>query len=64
MKFAEMIDAVTEAERTLSAARLATDRMAGLVAGNLRSGEVHPYILDRLKRELREYNIQTGKWKK
>ncbi len=35
---------------------------AELCAGRLRLAEVRPYVLDKLKRELRGYNMHTGTW--
>lgn len=37
--------------------------MASLLAGNLRRGIISPYVLKRLKDELRGYNAHTRQWK-
>lgn len=43
--------------------RTLADKFARFVCGNLRHYDVSSYILDELKRELKDYNIRTGKWK-
>ena len=53
--------AVSDAEGTLRAADAQAERMAGLLIGRLR--KISAWRLKQLKRELREFNIQTGKWK-
>lgn len=73
-KFDLMRDAVSEAEVTLRAAdRMAVD-MAQMLLGRLRSvnnGSYHPNMSDwrrdrllaALKRELKDFNSHTYKWK-
>jgi len=58
----------TEIENALSAARAAdyairqhATSMAALLKGRLRDVNSHS-TLKALKRELREYNIRTGRW--
>ncbi len=63
MNFDEMHAAVKDAENTLRLADLHVSKMANLVAGRLRSGDVSGRVLAELKRELANYNIHTGKWK-
>lgn len=38
--------------------------LADVIAGRLRKGRVSASTLAALKRELEDYNIRTGKWKK
>jgi len=56
-----MNSAVLDARRTIRAADLAADDMARLLDGRLR--HVSPYTLKRMKRQLKNFNIQTGQWK-
>lgn len=63
MQFDEFHGAVTQARRTLSTADRFVGEMAGMIKGKLRSGNVSNFTLDVLKRELRDYNIHTGRWK-
>ena len=62
-KFDEMKAAVGEAQHTLAAADACVNTMAALCAGRLRAADVGAYHLKRLKDELRDYNIHTGRWK-
>lgn len=52
---------VREAERIRSAQRETAELMARLLRGNLR--HVSQSVLADLKKELRDFNIHTGKWK-
>lgn len=54
---------VHSAQRMKSAIRSWTREMATLVAGGLRVGAVDPDVLRELKRELRHFDMVTGKWK-
>jgi len=54
-KFDEMREAMQEAEDTLRAA-------ARLLSGRMRKVN-SSYLIAQLKRELRDFNIHTGKWK-
>lgn len=60
--FDEMRQAVAEARSTMAAADTVADGMADLLCGRLR--HVSPYRLEKLKRELRDFNMHTGQWKK
>lgn len=60
-KFDEMRQAVAEAKVTLSAADGVAADMARMLVGRLRCAS--GYTLQQLKRELRDYNIHTGRWK-
>lgn len=53
--------AMIEAKTTMSAADAVADKMAEIIQGRLR--KVSPYYLKRLKRELSQFNSNTGKWR-
>lgn len=58
----EICRAVSEAKQQLRVAdEVATD-LARLLDGRLRRVS-SPYILSRLKEQLRDFNMHTGKWK-
>jgi len=59
-KWDEMRDAYKEAERQINAADAVTSDMARMICGRLR--KVPTGTLNRLKRELRSFNIHTGRW--
>ena len=61
MNIDEMNQAIRDAQNKLEIAEIASTKMAGILRGRLRN--VSPYILKSLKRELRDFNIATGKWK-
>ena len=50
-----------DARNTMSQADSVADRMAGMLVGRLH--KCSGYTLAKLKRELRDFNIQTHKWK-
>lgn len=56
----DMRAAVEEAKMTFRAADDAARSMALILRGRLK--HVPSYILKDLKRELRDFNITTGKW--
>jgi len=64
-KWDEMRDAFREAEQTVNAADEIVDDMAKMLVGRLR--KINTYYgtraLQSLKIELRDFNIQTQKWK-
>lgn len=62
MNYSEMTEAVNDAKQTLHFADIMANKIARLLVGRLRKVESH-YTLSCLKRELRDYNIQTGEWK-
>jgi len=64
MTFDEMQLAIKEAERTVQLADDVTDRLARIIRNRLRSGKVAIWVLSDLKRELRDFNIHTGSWRK
>lgn len=61
-KFDEMRAAVSEAKDTFAAADSTAHKMAGMLAGRLR--HVGGSELEQLKRELREFNMKTHRWKR
>lgn len=60
-KFDEMRAAVAEAEILMRAADSVSCQMARMLVGRLRKVE-STYVLEQLKRELRQFNIHTGRW--
>jgi len=61
-KFDEMAEAIDDARTLLRAADANVRKMADMVAGRLRVGNVSNSTLTALKKELRDYNIHTGTW--
>ncbi len=59
--FDEMRRSIAEAETTLRVADAAAKNMAQIIKGRLR--HANSWDLKVLKRELRDFNIKTGKWK-
>lgn len=53
--------AMRDAEVTMSAADSVAENMARIIEGRLR--KVPSWILKKLKRELSQFNANTGKWK-
>ncbi len=64
MKWEELDEAVCEAQQTLNLADDHVRSMAKMVIGRLQQADVRNSVLTALKKELRDYNIHTGKWKK
>lgn len=54
---------VHAAQRTQNAINSFTREMAQIVAGNLRRGGCGVGVLRELKRELRDFDMVTGRWK-
>jgi len=61
MNVSEMRAAVIDARNTLRSTDMIANDLAYLLKGRLRS--VNAWHLETLKRELRDFNIHTGKWK-
>ncbi len=61
MKFDEMEQAVRDAERTMKLANICANQLARLLVGRLR--KVDEEDLEKLKRELRDFNMHTHRWK-
>lgn len=59
--FDEIRTAVREAREQLKAADNSAGDMAALLVGRLR--HCSPYVLGKLKRELRDFNMATKEWK-
>jgi len=62
MRWAEMTDAVAEAKTTIAIAGSIAADMGRILCGKLRTCDAGD--LCDLKRELRGFNMTTGKWKK
>lgn len=66
MRFNEMVEAMTEAETNFILADEQAEKMAKLLRGRLRRAAASyrgaQFVAD-LKRELRDFNIQTRRWK-
>jgi len=62
MTIQELAQALNEAEQTFQAADTAASRIARLLKGRMRRIESNS-LLSAIKRELKDYNIQTGRWK-
>ena len=62
--FDDMREAVEDARTKLKAADNVVGAMASMCAGRLRNSNVSPSTLERLKKELADYNIHTNKWKR
>jgi hypothetical protein len=59
--FDQMRAAVSEAESTLRAVDKCSNDMAKLLVGRLRKAD--SWTLAHLKRELKDFNVHTRKWK-
>tara|TARA_R100001530_G_scaffold133847_1_gene107819 strand:+ start:2707 stop:2913 length:207 start_codon:yes stop_codon:yes gene_type:complete len=62
-KFQEMAKGILDAEDTLRKAEQFTNDMAMLVGGKLRANCVEARLLAKLKRELKDFNLRTLKWR-
>jgi len=56
-------NAVERAKRDIYRADQCVNDMAELCAGKLQSSNVGAWALTKLKRELANFNIHTGRWK-
>lgn len=61
--FDEVRSAVSQAKAAQRAVDESTKEMAALISGRLRAAGISQDVLRKLKRELRDYNPHTGKWK-
>lgn len=59
--FDQMRDAIAQARQVEHACRQHADEMAGLLIGKLDAVSTHK--LKQLKKELRNFNIHTGRWR-
>lgn len=62
MNTADMQAAIADAKRTINAADNTANQIAEILPGRLR--HVSRWTLQKLKRELRDFNIHTGKWRR
>lgn len=60
-RFDAMYAAIRDAEETIRAADHNARKMAALIQGRLRN--VDRYTLEKLKKELAQFNAKTGEWK-
>jgi len=58
----EINSSINDARRTIENADESTERMCRLIIGRLRHVESR-FVLKEIKRELRDYNMNTGTWK-
>jgi hypothetical protein len=63
MTFEEMTRGIEDAQRTVNMADRAVRELSPLIVGRLRRAYVPGWVLEELKRELKNYNIHTGRWK-
>lgn len=63
MNYIDIKNAREEAKNRIILADAATRDAAKLVAGRLKISRVDAWTLEELKRELKNYNIHTGRWK-
>ncbi len=63
LTFTETRNAIQDARATIGSGDAMIRDIALLITGRLRQGRVDHVVLAALKKELREYNIQTRKWK-
>ena len=61
--FDEMRNAVSTARAVQQAVDMQTATMANMISGRLRKAKVPNWLLSELKRELRDWNARTRKWK-
>lgn len=61
-EWAQIEASIAAAERLRFAARRHARAMAKLLVGNLREQDIDGSVLAQLKRELRDFNIQTHRW--
>lgn len=59
--FREFRDSIRQAESDIRSVEALADDMAQMLVGRLRMAR--QYWLKKLKHELRDFNICTGKWK-
>jgi len=62
MNYQEIRMAREQAIRDIETADLAVRQAAQLIARRLRSSGVQGWILEELKRELKDFNIKTYQW--
>ena len=63
MTFEEMEKAISDAKYHIRLADNFTGQMAKMIAGKLRANNVSGYTLQKLKKELKKFNMHTMDWK-
>jgi len=63
MTYDEARQAFHAARRSIDAANSMTDDMAALIAGRLQTGKVGSLTLNKLKKELRRWDMHRMCWK-
>ena len=63
LSFSDMYHAVLDAQSSINQASKHISKMANLIAGKLQGNKVSHYTLCKLKKELANFNMQTGIWK-
>lgn len=63
MTYQEMLEAQNDAQRTIRNGDRAIKVLAELMVGRLRLAEVDRGVCEKLKRELKDFNMQTLQWK-
>lgn len=64
MDWDDFSKAFNQARQTIRIADRHVNDMAHMIAGRLRGSDVSISALTQLKKELKDFNIHTGKWKK
>ncbi len=63
MTYQEMLEAQRDAEQTIRNGDRAVRALAKLTVGRLRLADVDRNVCEKLKRELKDFNMQTLQWK-
>jgi hypothetical protein len=63
MTFDEMLDVMRKSQETIEHANNCIRENAKLARSRLRLAQVDAYTLDAFKRELRQWNTRTHRWK-
>lgn len=63
MNYSQVLDARRQAQETITNADCVARHAASLIKGRLRIADCYVDDLRELKRELQDFNANTGKWK-
>ncbi len=63
MNYFEASRAIADAKDTVEQGNRIIRGVANLLSGNLKTADIDGDILKKLKRELKNFNIQTARWK-
>lgn len=63
MNYSDINQARIQAVSDIEKADIAITQAARLIKGRLRAAKVSSWVLDDLKRELKDYNMVTGLWR-